>query len=86
MDLDVRRAPELHADRHGDVGRVEAGGRDLVEQRLEQMMVAVIDEDDAKALAIGEGLRCVQTGKARADDDRELGYHRRLEDQEKLSA
>ena len=86
MNLDIRRAPELHADRHGDVGRVEARGRDLVEQRLEQVMVAVIDEDDAKALVIGEGLRCFQTREARADDDRDLGViHRRSEDQEKRS-
>ena len=81
MNLDVRRSSELHADRHGDVGRVEAGRRDLIEQRLKQVMVAVIDEDDAKALVIGEGLRCVQPGEARADDDRDLGVsHRRSED------
>ncbi len=81
MNLDVRRAPELDADRHGDVGRVEAGGRDLIEQRLEQVMVAVVDEDDAKALAIRENLRRLQTREACADDDRNLGsHHRRLED------
>ena len=80
-NLDVRRAPELHADRHGDVGGVEAGGCDLIEQRLEQVMVAVIDEDDAKALAVGERLRGVQTREAGADDDRDLwSHHRRLED------
>ena len=72
MNLDVRRVPELHADRHGDVRRVEAGGRHLVEQRLKQVMVAVIDEENAKALVVGEGLRGLQTCEARADDDRDL--------------
>ena len=73
MNLDVRRAPELNADRHSDVGRVEAGGRHLIEQRLEQVMVAMIDEDDSKALVVGEGLRGIQSCEARADNDSDLG-------------
>ena len=34
------------AERIGDVARVERGGRDLVEQRLEQMVVAPVDQRD----------------------------------------
>ena len=82
VNLDIRRPPELHTNRHGDIGRVEARCCDLVEEWLEKMMVAVIDEDDAKTLVISEGLRCFQTREARADDDRDPGViHRRSEDQ-----
>ena len=34
------------ADRHGDLRRRKAGGRHLVEQRLEQMVVAPVDDGD----------------------------------------
>jgi hypothetical protein len=45
------------------------------------MMVAVIDEDDLKALAIREGFRCLQAREARTDDNRNPGtVHRRLGD------
>jgi hypothetical protein len=83
MNLDVRRVPELHADGHGDVGRIQAGGRDLIQQRLKEVMVATIDEDDPKALVVGEGLRRIQAREARADDDRDpgLGHSTDTEDQ-----
>ena len=47
------------------------------------MMIAVIDEDDAKALVVGEGLRRIQAREARADDDRDpgLGHSTDTEDQ-----
>jgi hypothetical protein len=83
MDFDVRRVPELHADGHGDVGRIQAGGRDLIQQRLKEVMVATIDEDDPKALVVGEGFRRIQAREARADDDRDpgLGHSTDTEDQ-----
>ena len=73
--FDVAGVPELHADGHGDVGGIQAGGRNLVEQRLEEMMIAVIDEDDLEVLAIGELPGRVQAPEARPDDDRESGHH-----------
>ena len=36
------------ADRPGDLGCRKRGGRDLIEQRLEQMMVAAIDQRDRR--------------------------------------
>jgi hypothetical protein len=42
------------------------------------MVVALIDEDDAKALAIGERLRGIQAREARSDDDRSVRNHTRL--------
>ena len=45
-DLHVLLVPEDPADRRRDVARVERGGRDLVEQRLEQVMVAAVDQGD----------------------------------------
>ena len=43
---DVARFGEDRADRRGDVGRRQGGGRDLVEQGLEQVMVAPVDQRD----------------------------------------
>ena len=40
------------ADRRGDVGRTERGGRHLVEQGLEQVVIGAVDDRDlAPALA-----------------------------------
>src|SRR5207253_2533312 len=47
--LGVGGARELGADRDRDVRRVQARRRDLVEQRLEEMMIALIDDRDADA-------------------------------------
>jgi len=45
-------------------------------------LVATIDQDDSKALAVGEAFRGVQTREARADDDRDPGLgHKRSEAQ-----
>jgi hypothetical protein len=74
VDFDVRRVPELHANGHGDVRRVEAGGRDLIEKRLEEMMVAAIDKDDPEAVPVRERFRGVQSTKPGADDDGEVGH------------
>ena len=49
---DVRLMAEDPADRRGDVGRAERGGRHLVEQRLEEVVVGAVDDrDPARALA-----------------------------------
>ena len=43
-DVDVQLLGHDRADRLGDVGRSEAGSGDLVEQRLEEMVVAAVDQ------------------------------------------
>jgi hypothetical protein len=49
--LGVGLPPQHAADRRGDVGRVQGGGRDLVQQRLEQVVVPAI-HDASRACAI----------------------------------
>ena len=67
-DSHVAAASKQQADRHGDVGRRHGGGGDLVEQRLEQMMVLLIDEGDlhGRILQSARGRKPPETG---ADDD-----------------
>jgi hypothetical protein len=56
------------ADRPGNVGRREARSRDLVQQRLEQVVVLPIDEDDVGG-RLAERVRREQAAEACADDD-----------------
>ena len=44
---DVRLMAEDPADRRGDVRRAERGGRHLVEQRLEQVVIGPVDDRDS---------------------------------------
>jgi hypothetical protein len=56
------------ADRRRNISRREASGRDLVEERLKEVVIAPIDHDDLHRLA----LECVcrrQSAEACADDD-----------------
>jgi hypothetical protein len=55
------------ADRPGDLRGRERSGRDLVEQRLEQMMVAAIDHRDRNRRA-GKPEGRLQPAKSGADD------------------
>ncbi len=55
-------------DRPGDVGRRQRGGRHLIEQRLEAMMVLPVDQRDVDGRA-GERFRGFQTAEAGADND-----------------
>jgi len=59
------------AQRRGDVGRRQTRRRDLVEQRLEQMMVAAIDQRDAhlRAREIARGPQARES----ATDDHHVG-------------
>ncbi len=57
------------ADRRGDQRRRQPGGRDLVQQRLEQMMVAAIDERDLDRLACKRPRRREAAETAADDDD-----------------
>jgi hypothetical protein len=55
-------------DRRCDFGRRNDGRRNLIEERLKEVMVAAIDEDYVSITGI-EGAGCINAGKARADDD-----------------
>jgi len=72
VNVHVRRAPELGPDGDGDIGRVEPRSRHLVEKRLKQVVVSLVDEHHVKPLGIREFLRGVQTGEAAADNRDDL--------------
>src|SRR6185312_16366766 len=55
------------ADRIGDVARVQGPGRDLIEQRLEQVVVATIQERDLDR-RVGELARGFEPAEPTADD------------------
>ena len=74
---DVALIAQDVAQRRGDRRRGEAGGGHLVEQRLEQVMVAAIDQRDLdrRPLELAHG---PEAGESAADDDDSLCFcHRR---------
>ncbi len=64
------------ADRPCDVGRRQAGRRDLIEQRLEQVIVVPVDDRDVGVDA-RERLRGEQAAESCADDDDARARHSR---------
>ncbi len=72
VNVDVRHVPELGADRNRDVRGVETRRRDLVQERLKQMMVPLVDKDDVDARRIRQLLRSVQASEAATDDHHNL--------------
>ena len=63
------------ADGLGDLRRRQAGRRHLVEQRLEEMVVAPVDHGDV-GIGAGEAMRGAQAAEAGADDDDVRAGHR----------
>jgi hypothetical protein len=64
-----RRPPAKEAAKRGrDLARGEDAGRDLVEERLKEVVVGAIDESDVDRVP-AEGLRRPQPAEAAADDD-----------------
>ena len=59
---------ENAADRAGDIGRRQARRGDLVEERLEKMIVAAIDDGDVRRAA-AERPRRAQAAKSGAEND-----------------
>ncbi len=57
------------ADRRGDVGRRQRRGRNLIQERLEQMMVRAVDQQDIDGRAGEPGRRCQSAEAAAHDDD-----------------
>ena len=67
-DFSVGLVAEDGADGLGDVGRRKHGQCDLVEQGLEGVVVAAVDEGDVDG-QMGQGLGGVEAGKAAAYDN-----------------
>lgn len=65
---DVFLVAEDFADGRGDVRGAEGGGGHLIEQRLEEVVVAAVDESDAGG-RVFEGLGGGDAAEAAADDD-----------------
>ena len=61
---DVRAAAQQMPDRPCDFRRGKRGGRHLIEQRLEQMMVALVDDSDAdrRPCQTVDGFQTAETG------------------------
>ena len=72
-DGDVRPLPEDGAQRLGDLTRLEGAGRDLVEERLEEMVVAPVDERHLDLRRVSELAGRIQPAEATADDDDAVG-------------
>ncbi len=82
-DIDARGIREQHShvpdaaqdpsDRRGDIAGRERRGRDLIQERLEDVMVATIDQRDAN-VRVAKSASSGQPAKAAADDD-DVGYH-----------
>ena len=83
-DLDVGPAVKLRSDRRGDIGRRQCCRRDLVQQRLEQMIVVAVDQRDIEWPA-GEGLRCGKSAEPGSDDDNAGCHERSLSDRAPLA-
>ena len=70
--VDVPALAQEVPDRPGDLRRRERGGRDLIEKRLKQMMIAAVDEGDADRRA-GEPMNGFEPAESGADDDHVMG-------------
>ncbi len=53
-DATVALAAEDGADRDGDLGRAEAGHGDLIQQRLEQVVIAPVERGDLEVVGAAE--------------------------------
>jgi hypothetical protein len=67
-DLGVELAAQYRANGCTDVGRRQGCGRDLVEERLEDMVIAAIDDGDVDG-GMGKRLGRRQAGEPAADDE-----------------
>ena len=67
-DAEVALLSQNPADRRRDVAGREPGGRDLIEQRLEDVMVVPVDERDVDR-RLRERLGGAQAAEPAADDD-----------------
>jgi hypothetical protein len=72
-DVHVLLAAEDPADRERDVRRGQRGRRHLVQQRLEQVVVVLVDEDHVDRAAV-QLLHQVDPGEPGTDHDQTLAW------------
>ena len=70
--LDVLGATQQRADRGRDLGGGEARHRHLVEQGLEQVVVAAVEDDDLEVVGARQALGGREARKAGPDDQHAL--------------
>ena len=70
----LRPIAEKASDRPSDLGRGEQGGRNLIEQGLEQMMVTPVDQRDANRSSL-EIVDELQAAKTAPDDNNVMILH-----------
>ena len=68
LHVHVRVATKRLAKRRRDIARPDLRGGDLVEQRLELVVVVLVDQRDLHVVALGQLARAPEPGKAAADD------------------
>ena len=74
-DAGVALPAQQGAERRGDVGRRQAAGRHLIEQRLKEVEVAPVDQRHLDG-GLAQGLGGVEAAEAAAhDDDAMLAFH-----------
>ena len=69
LDVDVGVVAEELAQRERDVAGGQLRGRDLVEQRLELVVVVAVDQRDADVVLARQPPDAADAGEAAADDD-----------------
>ena len=77
-DRRVALLAQDRAQRLGDVAGRQRAGRDLVEQRLEEVEVAPVDQGQAHLRVDPEAARGVQAGEPATDDDHAMGLRATL--------
>ena len=68
-DRRVALLAQDRAQRLGDIARRQRAGRDLVEQRLEQVEIAPVDQREADLRIDAQAPRRIQAGEPATDDD-----------------
>ncbi len=68
QDANIWLVPKKAANWPGDVGRGKPGGRDLIQQWLEKIIIALVDQGDTAA-RVAQRLCRGDAAKAGADDD-----------------
>src|SRR5262249_28690683 len=76
QDIDVFLLAKNRANRRRNICRGKSGHCDLIEKRLEEVMIGAINDGDFNRGAF-ESLGCSQSAKSRTDDDdmRQIGFH-----------
>jgi len=67
-DRCIGLAAKYRSDRGGDVGGVQAGGRDLVQERLEHVVVSAVDDEHLDR-SVGQRLCGREPAEPATDDD-----------------